>query len=133
LARAGEVRCARRWRTEPGWDLVRALGPSRARFVLPQLAFRARDGSPGRFREPRFAPRFLDYLGLGDGPIVLAAHSAGFESALAWLRSDVRDRVRAVVLFDALYAGTPTFVEWVAERDDRRLVSYVIGQGSTRR
>ncbi|MCA9612820.1 MAG: hypothetical protein KC586_08720, partial [Myxococcales bacterium] len=133
LARPGHVSCARRFRAEPGWNLLGARGTSRSRFLIPQLAFRAREGAPGRFREPAFAPAFLDELGLSDGPLILAAHSAGFESALAWLRSEAGPRVRAVVLFDALYAGTHAFADWVAAAPDRRLVSYVIGNGRTRR
>ncbi|MCB9632334.1 MAG: hypothetical protein H6721_09405 [Sandaracinus sp.] len=37
------------------------------------------------------------------------------------------------MLFDALYAGTHAFADWVAAAPDRRLVSYVIGNGRTRR
>jgi len=133
LANRGELACARRHRRERGWDLLAAARSGGARWLFPQLAFRARDGSPGRFREPAFARAFLEELGLADGPLVLTAHSAGFETALAWLRSDVRERIRAVVLFDALYAGAHTFADWALERPDRRLVSYVIGQGGTRR
>jgi hypothetical protein len=133
LAHDGALACARRHRREPGWNLLAAARSSRARWLFPQLSFRARDGSPGRFREPAFARAYLDELGLSEGPIVLTAHSAGFETALAWLRSDVRDRIRAVVLFDGLYAGAHAFADWALERPDRRLVSYVIGQGGTRR
>ncbi|MBX3250083.1 MAG: hypothetical protein KF901_23095 [Myxococcales bacterium] len=137
LAGAGDVSCGPGFAAEPGWGLVdlHARAAPSALFVLPQLAFRGRSGSAGRFREPGYASRFLADIGApAEAPIVLVAHSAGFESALAWLRSGAGSRVTEVVLLDALYAGTHAFFEWVsADPTRRRLSSFVVGRGGTRR
>lgn len=140
LALQGEdVRCSERSEAQRGWDLLSTFDNAgvNAVLVLPQLAYRKRDGTAGRFAEEEFAPRWLDEVrgAVGDrlsarpAWIVVVAHSAGYESALAWIE---HADIAAVALMDALYAGTESFADWV-RRDERHwLVSYTTG-GSTGR
>jgi pimeloyl-ACP methyl ester carboxylesterase len=118
-------------------------------FVVPQLAFSARDGSPGRFAEKGFFRGFLDELlseGLGEKlggtrsiedveRVTLVAHSAGFKTALAIMRqADAEELVREVVLFDALYAAPAVFAQWVAKAPEgqaRKVVSLYTAKGRT--
>lgn len=133
LAGSGPLPCFAEAEAEPGWGLgaqVRASGYLWT-LVVPQLAFRRRDSSPGRFAREGYATRFLDgvdsELSRNDvGPLVLAVHSAGFATALAWLRhgGSAATRVRAVILFDALYSGTQAFADWALADEGRVLISY---------
>ncbi len=147
LARGGEVACRDGARTVTGWDLGTRFDEADvdALFVVPQLAFLERDGSAGRFvEEGRFRAFLEELLGaLADriGPpadlsrvasITLVAHSAGYETTLAILsRGGVADRVRAVVLFDAMYRGHNVFADWVLGAPDRRLISLHGATGRT--
>jgi len=126
---------------QTGWDLAGAFADANANalFLMPQLAFRRRDGSAGRFAEEGFVKAFVDAVAQRVDPwpahppqrVVVMAHSAGFESALAWIRQSAIP-VDEVVLFDALYAGTEAFARWVGT-EGRRLVSIHTGHGSTAR
>jgi hypothetical protein len=129
----------------PGHDRVpgRGLAREHARaggdsvLVVPQLALMRRDGSPGRFaRQGGFTSFLREVLDeslaaeLGPGAfgrvrrIALVAHSAGYQAALAILRSgDLSGRITDVVLLDALYGGTDEFAAWVAADARRRLIS----------
>ncbi len=142
LMRPGSVRCAEGAGPErEGWDLAAAFdtADANALLLMPQLAFHQREGSAGRFVEPGFVRELVDAVAAqvdawpASAPrrTVVTAHSAGFESALAWIRQDGLP-VDEVVLFDALYAGTETFADWVSV-GDRRLVSIHTGRGSTAR
>lgn len=140
LASAGEdVRCSERSEAQRGWDLIGTFDAARvnAVFLVPQLAYRERDGSAGHFADEGFAPRWLTQVREAIGErlhtppawTVLIAHSAGYESALAWI---AHADVDAVALMDALYAGTETFAAWARRDAGRWLVSYTTG-GSTGR
>jgi hypothetical protein len=139
LVSPGRVPCVRGARAREGWDLA-GVHDSAARnsvLVVPQLAWLARDGSPGRFRDPEAFARFLAAaLAEANGPtldafaaITLVAHSAGYETLLAVLPSD--PRIRHVVLLDALYAGSDAIASWVAGDTGRRAVSLYTGERST--
>jgi hypothetical protein len=66
--------------------------------------------------------------------IALVSHSAGYETALTLLNSEIRSAIRAVVLMDSLYGGAPQFAQWLKDGPgDRRLLSLYTGGGSTRR
>lgn len=142
LAREGEVPCADGERGRSGWGLNAAFDAtgSRALFVVPQLAWLARDGAAGRFAERDGFQRFLTALlqalsdRLGEdavvGRITLLAHSAGFETALAIVQRGGVD-VEHVVLFDALYRGVEPFLEWAREAEAHRLVSLYTGSART--
>ena len=118
-------------------------------FVIPQLAFMRRSGRPGCFAAEGcfrafvqellsevLSPRLGRPLGLAElGSITLAAHSAGFETALAILqRGGMSEHVRHVLLFDALYAGSGAFARWLAGQGaaPARLLSIHLGRGKTR-
>jgi len=143
LMRSGPTHCVGDARDPAeGWNLAEVFdGAERnALFLMPQLAFHRRDGDAGHFADEGYVRRFLEAVAervdaWPDSPpnrILLTAHSAGFETALAWIRhGDVP--IDEVVLFDALYAGAERFARWVLESEDRRLVSIHTGRGSTLR
>lgn len=142
IVHAGAVPCRPGARPLPGWGLAaaHAAAGTRTLLVVPQLAWRARDGSPGRLRDTTYAAKLLarakraaaEHLdrSVALGPITLVAHSAGYETALALLDWPA---VRHVVLLDALYAGHGRFAAWLAEGGQRRLVSMHIGRGKPHR
>lgn len=144
LMRQGEVPCRDGERPREGWGLDARFDASGsdALFVVLQLAFMERSGDAGRLTEPgRFRALTGEILAALAEPlagnteidsITLLAHSAGFESALAVLRHE-GDRVRNVVLFDALYRGVEPFADWAAGGPDRRLVSLYTGTARTAR
>ncbi|MCZ7686285.1 MAG: hypothetical protein M5U28_48980 [Sandaracinaceae bacterium] len=138
----GAVACRDGDGTHEGWGLARRFDEAGtdALFVVPQLAFLERSGSPGRFAEEgRFRAFVEEMLGALRArrrslarveSVALLAHSAGFETALALIaRGGLA--IDAVVLFDALYRGVPPFTEWVAAAPGRRLVSLHTGGGRT--
>lgn len=108
------------------------ISASGANAVLlsPQFAVDARDSSAGRFWEPGGFTRFLDEAAKnlarlrGDPglegrfakmPVVIVAYSGGFLPA-AWALKDagVRNRVRGVLLLDAVYGEIDEFTDWTA-------------------
>lgn len=138
LARTGQVRCTPTSPRERGWGLASAHDRARLNTLLlmPQLAYRQRNGDPGRFRQDGFARDFVresfreGRVNLGGAGfdrvrrIILVAHSGGFDAATAILEHGrLGPRVKRVVLFDALYGGTSQFLEWVQGAPDRSLVS----------
>ncbi|MCA9602860.1 MAG: hypothetical protein KC417_12580 [Myxococcales bacterium] len=140
IAAPGSVACAagESSRSEPGWDLIaaHARAGTDSLFILPQLAWKKRSGNPGRFREREAWDAMLEAarsaLPAAERPaslrrVVLVAHSAGFETALAILGYE--PRVTDVILLDAMYDGADRFAEWVTAAPNRRLVSVHRGQG----
>lgn len=142
VSSATDARCRPRDRPEAGfgWAAAHDAAGTRSVLLVPQLAFHVRDGSPERFRIAGEAARMVDEALAALAPtlgatlthetvasITLAGHSAAFETMLAILRhGGLGDRVRHVVLFDALYAGGSTFLDWAAGGTDaapRTLVS----------
>jgi len=137
---APEARCRARDQPEPGfgWAAAHESAHTRSVLLIPQLAWRARDGSSGRFTIAGEAARMVDESlaalssTLGGtlthetvDSITIAAHSAAFETTLAILRHGGLS-ARNVVLFDALYAGGSSFLDWVTagtDEDPRTLVS----------
>jgi len=117
-------------------------------LVVPQLALFAADSSCGQLASPGALARLLGgalstaartgRTTLGDsrfperarlGRVCLSAHSGGYHAAACSLRLGGVD-VSETYLFDALYAESEVFREWVlARRDDpvtsrHKLVSY---------
>ncbi|MFO0684114.1 MAG: hypothetical protein U0234_18825 [Sandaracinus sp.] len=142
VSSASDARCRPRDRPEAGfgWGAAHDAAGTRSVLLVPQLAFHVRDGSPERFRIAGEAARMVDEALAALAPtlgatlthetvasITLAGHSAAFETMLAILRhGGLGDRVRHVVLFDALYAGGSTFLDWASggtEASPRTLVS----------
>jgi hypothetical protein len=108
-------------------------------LVAPQFAVDAADSSAGRFYEPGAFRSFLDEASdhlarlagdertrpaLADMPVVLVAYSGGYAPA-AWCihHGGAGDRVRGVILLDALYAEMDKFAEWIAGRESAFLFS----------
>lgn len=143
---AGSVRCRDDEPPREGWDLAGRFDESGsdALFVVVQLAFMERNGSAGRFVDDGRFRSFLSELiaALADRvgprdvssvePVVILAHSAGYETALAVLAHGGVE-VGHVVLFDALYRGVEPFLTWAAASPERRLVSLYTGDGRTAR
>lgn len=143
LAYTGDaVRCRAGARAQRGWGLLDAhdAAGTRSVMIVAQLAFDARDGSPGRFGRVGGVAAFLDEVlaaltsELGArrasdiASLTLLAHSAAFESSLAVIRhGGVEDQLRSVVLLDALYAGGPAFLAWARQDEARRLVVLFTG------
>jgi hypothetical protein len=101
-------------------------------LVAPQLAVNALDSSAGRFYEAGHFRRFVEEAGMrlarlnGDArasaaieslPVILVAYSGGYAPA-AWVvhHGGIGDRLRGVILFDALYAELDKFAAWIERR-----------------
>ncbi len=110
---------------------VRQLAQSNlnAVMVAPQLAVDAADSSAGNFWRPGAFAQFLDeadgklaelYPGTSHGtfrrmPVIIVAYSGGYEAAAYSLtEGGAGDRVRGVILLDALYGEVDKFARWVA-------------------
>ena len=101
-------------------------------LVAPQFAVNALDSSAGRFWEPGVFAQFLREAGdrltelYGDArargafhaaPVVVAAYSGGYNPAAFILHAGrADDRLRGVVLFDALYGEYDKFAGWLEKR-----------------
>lgn len=151
LAEEGDaVRCRPGDPPRPGWGLMARHDEAGTNtlFVVVQLALWARDGSPGRFARQGRVRAFLDELLAAIQPelgarrrvrdlasITLLAHSAAFETSIAIVRAGgIDDRLRHIVLFDALYSGGPVFLAWAAAgtpTSPRTLLSFHGGRGTT--
>jgi len=124
-------------------------------LVVPQLAVLKADSSCGKLDAPGGLARLLaDALAsasrlagptLGDsafperakvGDVCLSAHSGGYHAAACSLRAGGVD-VRETYLFDALYAESGAFRDWVVARRDapaasrHKLVSYFAAGAQT--
>lgn len=89
-------------------------------LVAPQLALDALDSSAGRFWEPGFLALYLKeaarHLGIADGlPVILAAYSGGYHPAAFALHvGGAAERIRGVILLDAVYGDVGRFADWFA-------------------
>ncbi|HET6926300.1 MAG TPA: alpha/beta hydrolase [Hyphomicrobiaceae bacterium] len=101
-------------------------------LVAPQFAVNALDSSAGRFYEAGHLRRFVEEAGVrlarlnGDAraraaieslPVILVAYSGGYAPA-AWAvhHGGIGDRLRGVILLDALYAELDKFAAWIERR-----------------
>lgn len=96
-------------------------------LVAPQLAVDALDSSAGRFWTPGAARAFLaeaaarlaalGYPGLEAAPVVVVAYSGGYLPAVYALQvGGIADRVRALVLLDALFGEVDRYADVVRAR-----------------
>jgi hypothetical protein len=108
-------------------------------LVAPQLAYDAADSSPGKLWEPgafaSFVKEASDQLTrlYGDPraartfanmPIVIVAYSGGYLTAASSLsRGGLKNRVRGVVLLDALYGELDTFAKFITTNRSAFFVS----------
>ncbi|MFK8002575.1 MAG: hypothetical protein AB8H86_23495 [Polyangiales bacterium] len=135
LMREGEQPCVEGREPRAGWNLGAVLSAPQRVILMPQLAFRRRDGDAGRFGDAEYTRGWLEDALVSlrlDTPrsVALMPHSAGFETALSWAQSDIP--IDAIFLMDALYAKAPDFFEWAHADDERVLVTFYTG-GSTGR
>jgi hypothetical protein len=110
-----------------------------AALVAPQLALNAADSSAGKFWQPgafaRFTGEAAQHLARLHGdprsvrsfasmPVVIVAYSGGY-LATAWSvhHGGLGNRLRGVVLCDALYGELDTFADWVARQQSAFFVS----------
>ncbi len=115
-------------------------------LVAPQFAVAAADSSPGKLGEPGGFGRFLDEASrqlarlhgksanaraFSEMPVVLVAYSGGFLAAAYSLHhGGAKDRVRSVVLLDALYGELDKFADWIAANRSGVFVSSYIAKGA---
>ncbi len=108
---------------------VRQLAQSNlnAVMVAPQLAVDANDSSAGNFWRPGAFAQFLDeadeklaeLYGTSRGafrrmPVIVVAYSGGYmPAAYSLVEGGAGDRVRGVILLDALYGEADKFARWI--------------------
>ena len=108
-------------------------------LVAPQFAVDAQDSSAGKFWEPGAFDRFIQEAAgkladlYGDPraaqsfakmPVVIVAYSGGYLAAASCLKvGGVQDRVRGVVLLDALYGEVDSFAAWIEKNKSTFFVS----------
>jgi hypothetical protein len=108
-------------------------------LVAPQFAVNALDSSAGRFYEAGMFHRFVQEAGLrlarlnGEKrarlsieslPVVLVAYSGGYApAAYAAHHGGVGDRLRGIILLDALYAEMDKFAGWIEQRESAFFLS----------
>jgi hypothetical protein len=108
-------------------------------LVAPQLAYDARSSNPGKLWEPGAFARLVREAGeqlarlYGDQrasrtfanmPIIIVAYSGGYLSAATSLeRGGLKNRVRGVVLLDALYGELDGFAGWISRNRSGFFVS----------
>jgi hypothetical protein len=112
-------------------------------LVAPQLAVDALDSSAGQFYEAGAFRRFVEEAGvrlaklhggprakaaLQSLPVVLVAYSGGYQPA-AWAahHGGIGDRLRGIILLDALYGEVDKFAGWIARRGSGIFVSAYSG------
>ena len=115
---------------------VRQLAQANLNAVLiaPQMAVDAADSSAGNFWRPGAFAQFLDEA---DGklaalypqasraafrrmPVILVAYSGGYlPAAYSLAYGGAGDRIRGVVLFDALYGEPDKFARWIESETGR--------------
>jgi hypothetical protein len=112
-------------------------------LVAPQMAVDASDSSAGKFWEPGAFGRFIGEAAQklarlqGDKrsvrtfasmPIIIVAYSGGYVPA-AWsaARGGLGNRVRGIVLLDALYGELDKFASWLSRDRSAFFVSTYLG------
>jgi hypothetical protein len=101
-------------------------------LVAPQLPVDAADSSAGKLWEAGGFQRYLQEVSAelvklhGDArakqtfdtmPIVIVAYSGGYMTAASCIRhGGAGERVRGIVLLDALYGDIDTFASWISQR-----------------
>lgn len=110
-----------------------ALSGLNAVLLAPQFAVDALDSSPGHFWEPGAFHRYLleaaEHLARLHGDpwgsalfdslgVVIVAYSGGYYPlAFVLQHGDARDRLRGIVMLDALYGEFDTYVPWIEGRE----------------
>jgi hypothetical protein len=108
-------------------------------LVAPQFAVNALDSSAGQFWEPGVFARYLDEAAqhltalygnervrgtFANAPVVIAAYSGGYHPAsFTLLHGKIDERLRGVILLDALFGDLDRFADWLARRPPAFFVS----------
>jgi hypothetical protein len=108
-------------------------------LVAPQFAVNALDSSAGRFWEPGIFARFLDEAtehltelygderargAFAKAQVVIAAYSGGYNPTAFVLQSGrVDERLRGVLLLDAMFGEMDKFADWLVRRPPAFFVS----------
>jgi hypothetical protein len=108
-------------------------------LVAPQLAVNALDSSAGRFWEPGVFARYLNEATshltalygdervrgtFANAPVVIAAYSGGYHpTSFSLLHGKADERVRGVLLLDALFGDADKFADWLERRPPAFFVS----------
>jgi hypothetical protein len=108
-------------------------------LVAPQFAVDALDSSAGQFWEPGAFRRYLEEAAehlarLSGNPwgsaqfdalgVVIVAYSGGyFPTAWAMHHGGVGDRLRGVIMLDALYGEFDTYLRWIEKRESAFFLS----------
>ena len=103
-------------------------------LVAPQMAVDARDSSAGNFWRAGAFAAFLDeaeskiaklypnasHADFARYPVVIVAYSGGYlPAAFSLAHGGARERVKGVVLLDALYGETDKFARWIEQERGR--------------
>ena len=108
-------------------------------LVAPQLAVNALDSTAGRFYDAGHFRRFVEEAGqrlarlhgdqrsrpaLESLPVIIVAYSGGYAPA-AWAahHGGIGDRLRGIILLDALYAEMDKFAAWIEGRQSAFFLS----------
>lgn len=117
-------------------------------LIVPQLAVNAADSSPGKFFRPSVFRDFMAEVALilsekygrrhaarlETAPIILSAFSGGYKSVAYVLdRGGVSERIRGVLLLDALYDDLPIFRRWVEKKLDKSFFSLIYTDGPVKK
>lgn len=116
-----------------------ARSNANAVLVAPQFALNAADSSPGAFWEPGVFAEFLneaaEQLALLNGtprmtrmffklPVIIVGYSGGYlPTAYALSVGGTKNRIRGIVLLDALYGELDTFEDWIAKNKSGFFIS----------
>lgn len=117
-------------------------------LVAPQFAVDARDSSAGKLWEKGGLRRFLDEVAtqlaeehgapgaravFARMPVIIVAYSGGFEPA-AWSvsRGGLGDRLKGLVLLDALYGHVERFAHWIGSNRSAFLIDAYAGGSPAR-
>jgi hypothetical protein len=143
-----DVPCTDGGAPRPAARLAAQLDAARVNAVLVAVELRVDrpSGEPGRLAMPGdahellrelFTERMAEPLGCAVevdafDPIVLIAHSGGYQAAASALKFGDLPHVREVVLLDSLYGAENVFADWLSHRPDRaRLVDLYTAAGGT--
>ncbi len=103
-------------------------------LVAPQMAVNARDSSAGNFWRPGAFAAFLDeaetkiarfypnatHADFARYPVVIVAYSGGYlPAAFSLAHGGARERIKGVVLLDALYGEPDKFARWIEQERPR--------------
>jgi hypothetical protein len=126
------------------YDLINQFVKSNANavLVLPETAKNAPDSYGGKLERPNeFKELVNDIMQKlvkekvingkhGIGNVLLAGHSGAYR-VMAYILQNGNVHVQEVILFDALYAETDKFIDWIKKDDAYRFINVYTNGGGT--